>query len=91
MEEKIHNTFFNDPKIEIINNVTANPEVDSSTIKKLLVDQIHSTVKWREFLIYMHANGIKKFLEIGPGKALTGMTEENFKKKLILIAFQLIR
>ena len=33
------------------NNVTANPEVDSSTIKKLLVDQIHSTVKWRESLI----------------------------------------
>ena len=83
MEEKIHNTFFNDPKIEIINNVTANPEVDSSAIKKLLVDQIYSTVKWRESLIYMSGNGIKNFLEIGPGKALTGMVKRTLKENNI--------
>jgi len=83
MEEKIHNTLFNNPKFEIINNVTANPEIESSAIKKLLVDQIYSTVKWRESLIYMSENGIKNFLEIGPGKALTGMVKRTLKENNI--------
>tara|TARA_Y100000992_G_C21255981_1_gene488548 strand:+ start:467 stop:1408 length:942 start_codon:yes stop_codon:yes gene_type:complete len=79
MKEKIYNTNFNNPKFQIVNNVTAKPEVNSENIQKLLVNQIFSTVKWRESIIYMAGKGIKNFIEIGPGKALTGMVKRTLK------------
>ena len=79
MKDKINNTKFNDPLPKIVNNVTAKPENNSSIIKKLLIDQIFSTVKWRESLINMSEIGIKNFIEIGPGKALTGMVKRTIK------------
>ena len=58
MREKINSTKFSNPKIKIVNNVTAKPEVESKIIKKLIIEQIFSTVKWRESLINMSNNGI---------------------------------
>lgn len=81
MEEKIKNVSFKNPSFKIINNVTACEETDASIIKKLLVDQIYSTVKWRESLIHMAKKGIKNFIEIGPGKALSGMVKRTIKDK----------
>ena len=40
-----------------------------------LIDQISSTVKWRESLIYMSNSGVQNFIEIGPGKVLSGMVK----------------
>ena len=79
MEEKINKTNFKSPKIDIINNVTAGPENDPEKIKKLLIDQIYSTVRWRESILNMHKEGIKNFVEIGPGKVLTGMVKRTIK------------
>ena len=79
MKEKINNINFNQPRFEIVNNVTAKPEKNIIEIKKLLIDQIYSTVKWRESLIYMSNNNVKNFLEIGPGKAITGMVKRTLK------------
>ena len=79
MEKKIYDTNFNNPAFAIINNVTANPEVDPNNIKRLLIEQIFSTVRWRESIIKMHENGVKNFIEIGPGKALTGMIKRTIK------------
>ena len=79
MRDKINNTKFKKPSVEIINNVTANTENDPDIIKTLLIDQIFSTVKWRESLITMSKAGIKNFIEIGPGKALTGMVKRTLK------------
>ena len=80
MEKKINNTEFKNPSFKIINNVTANPENNSDVIKKLLVKQIYSTVKWRESLIKMNETGVKNFIEIGPGKALIGMVKRTIKE-----------
>ena len=80
MEEKINNTEFKDPLFKIISNVTANSESKPNTIKRLLIEQIFSTVKWREGLIYMSNGGIKNFVEIGPGKVLTGMVKRTVKE-----------
>ena len=44
-------------------------------IKKLLIDQISSKVRWRESLLYMVENGVDEFIEIGPGKVLSGLTK----------------
>ena len=75
MKDKIFGTKFDTPFLEIVNNVTAKPESEPKNIKKLLVDQIFSTVKWRESLIEMNKTGVKNFIEIGPGKALSGMVK----------------
>ena len=89
MKDKINNINFEKPNFEIvINNVTANPENNPENIKKMLVDQIFSSVKWRESLIKMSNNGIFNFIEIGPGKVLTGMVKRTIKMQ---IAFQLIQ
>ena len=79
METKINSTKFNDPSISIINNVTAKPEKNADAIKALLIEQIYSTVKWRETLIKMSDDKVSKFIEIGPGKALSGMVKRTIK------------
>ena len=68
-----------------MNNVNAMPENDPEKIKKFLIEQISSTVRWRESIIKMSAEGVENFIEIGPGKALTGMVK---RTKKMLIAFQ---
>jgi len=79
MKDKINQTNFLDPMYPIVNNVTAKPESDAKIIKKLLVDQIYSTVKWRDSLIYIAGEGEKNFIEIGPGKVLSGMVKRTIK------------
>jgi len=80
MEEKIQKTNFKDPLFNIVNNVTAAPETNSDKIKKLLIDQIFSTVNWRESIINISKAGVKDFIEIGPGKALAGMVKRTIKE-----------
>ena len=79
MEEKIYKTIFKKPLFEIVNNVNAVPENDPEKIKKLLIKQISSTVRWRESIIKMSEEGVKNFVEIGPGKALSGMVKRTQK------------
>ena len=45
----------------------------------MLIQQIFSTVRWRESIEKMHNNGVKNFVEIGPGKVLTGMVKRTIK------------
>ena len=79
MEEKINSTIFNKPNFEIVNNVTATSEINYDVIKKLLIEQIYSSVKWRESIIYMSKSGVNNFVEIGPGKVLSGMVKRTLK------------
>ena len=79
MKEKINNTKFNNLLFKVINNVTAKVESDTEIIKKLLIEQISSTVKWRESIINMSKNGVTNFIEVGPGKVLTGTVKRTIK------------
>tara|TARA_Y100001958_G_C21144549_1_gene482294 strand:- start:191 stop:1132 length:942 start_codon:yes stop_codon:yes gene_type:complete len=79
MREKINNINFNTPNKKIINNVTADEEKNSEKIKDLLVQQIYSSVKWRDSLINMSKNGVENFVDIGPGKVLSGMVKRTIK------------
>jgi [acyl-carrier-protein] S-malonyltransferase len=76
MKEKILGTNFSKLKINIISNVTAQEESDIDKIKTLLIDQITSTVRWRESVNYMVKKGVNNFLEIGPGKVLSGLVKK---------------
>ena len=79
MREKINNIQFKNPLFKIVNNVTANSENNADNIKQLLIEQIYSTVKWRESILNIHKNGSKNFVEIGPGKVLTGMVKRTIQ------------
>ena len=73
MRKEIINTEFNNPKNAIISNVSSEETNDSNQIKDLLIKQIESPVRWRESIIYMVKNGVTNFIEIGPGKVLSGL------------------
>lgn len=73
MNDEILKLNFLEPKIPIVSNVTAKEEKDVHKIKKLLVDQIESRVRWRESVLHMINNGVDHFIEIGPGKVLSSM------------------
>jgi [acyl-carrier-protein] S-malonyltransferase len=75
MKSKIENVNFTKPTYEIITNVSASPTNDPVKIKKLLVEQIYSKVRWRESILYMANQNITEYLEIGPGKVLTGLVK----------------
>jgi [acyl-carrier-protein] S-malonyltransferase len=75
MKSKIENVNFTKPTYEIITNVSASPTNDPVDIKKLLVEQIYSKVRWRESILYMANQNITEYLEIGPGKVLTGLVK----------------
>jgi [acyl-carrier-protein] S-malonyltransferase len=79
MNSKIQSTNFNNPKFKIVTNVKAEPEENADIIKKLLVEQIFSKVRWRESVLYMANNGVTDFIEIGPGKVLTGLIKRIVK------------
>ena len=76
MKDKIDNTNLLKPKPNIISNVTANEEMDVNRIKPLLIDQITSRVRWKESVDYMIKQGVNDFLEIGPGKVLSGLVKK---------------
>ncbi len=76
MKDKIENTNFLKPKPSIISNVTAKEESDVDKIRPLLIDQITSRVRWRESIDFMIKQGVASFLEIGPGKVLSGLVKK---------------
>ena len=73
MKNEISNLNFNTLSNKIISNVTGKEVENIIEIKKLLVDQIESRVRWRESILYMINKKINKFIEIGPGKVLNGL------------------
>ena len=66
---------FNKPEFKIISNVTASVIENHESIKKLLVEQIYSKVRWREIIELMLKNEVNSFIEIGPGKVLSGINK----------------
>ena len=73
MKEEINKTEFYTSNPFIISNVTGEEVNDVDKIKELLIKQIESPVRWRESVLYMKSKGVKKIIEIGPGKVLSGL------------------
>ena len=73
MKEELEKTKFLEAKNILISNVTAQEISNKDELKRLLVDQIENRVRWRESVLYMINNGIDQFIEIGPGKVLSGL------------------
>jgi len=73
MSKEIEMLEFKNPKNILISNVTGAEIRDSSLLKGLLIKQIESRVRWRESVMLMIKKGVKQFIEIGPGKILSGL------------------
>jgi len=64
------------PAVPVVANVTARPETDPETIRRLLVEQVTGRVRWRESMEWMAGEGgVTRFAEVGSGKVLTGMAK----------------
>ena len=75
MKKEIEQSTFQDGKNILISNVTADEIRDKEQLKKLLIDQIENRVRWRESVIKMIKKGTNQFIEIGPGKVLSGLVK----------------
>ncbi|MDB3982007.1 ACP S-malonyltransferase [Candidatus Pelagibacter sp.] len=73
MSEELNKLNFNQGNNKLISNVTANEIQDSNELKDLLIKQIENRVRWRESVINMINNDVNHFIEIGPGKVLSGL------------------
>ncbi len=65
-----------DAQIPVVANVTANHVKDSSEIRDLLIEQVTSPVLWEDSIKKMIADGISSFVEVGPGKVLSGLIKK---------------
>jgi [acyl-carrier-protein] S-malonyltransferase len=67
---------FNDAKVPVYANVTAKPVTSGAEIKQLLVKQVTDSVLWEDSVNNMIAAGVSSFVEVGPGKVLTGLVKK---------------
>ena len=75
MAEELNKINFQDSENKLISNVTAEVISNTEDLKSLLIKQIENRVRWRESVIYMIKNGVNQFIEIGPGKVLSGLVK----------------
>ncbi len=75
MSEELNKLNFKNGQNKLISNVTANEIKDPDELKILLIKQIENRVRWRESVINMIENNVNHFIEIGPGKVLSGLVK----------------
>ena len=75
MREELGKLSFKKGKNSLISNITANEIFNANELKDLLVKQIENRVRWRESVINMIEKGVNQFIEIGPGKVLSGLVK----------------
>jgi [acyl-carrier-protein] S-malonyltransferase len=75
MAEELSNVTVSAPAVPLVANVLAQPISDPAEIIKRLVEQVTGTVRWRESVAYMAAQGVTSFYEIGAGKVLSGLVK----------------
>jgi [acyl-carrier-protein] S-malonyltransferase len=72
------------PAVPVVANVTAQPHEGPAAIRMRLVEQVTSSVRWEESMRYLIAQGFRRFIELGPGRALSGFMKRIDKTVQIL-------
>ncbi|WP_440647960.1 ACP S-malonyltransferase [Candidatus Pelagibacter sp. HIMB1521] len=75
MTEELNKISFSDGRNKLISNVTAEPVASTEDLKSLLIKQIENRVRWRESVLNMINSDVDHFIEIGPGKVLSGLVK----------------
>jgi [acyl-carrier-protein] S-malonyltransferase len=79
-QEIIRKLLVNKAMIPVVANVTAEPVTEPSQIRELLIEQITRPVLWYQSTKWMYDQGVRDFVEIGPGKVLQGLVKRSFKE-----------
>ena len=80
ISDELNKINFIEGENKLISNVTANEISNTNELKDLLVKQIENRVRWRESVINMIGSGVNHFIEIGPGKVLSGLVKRISKE-----------
>ncbi len=75
------------PRIPVIHNVTVAPAADVETLRRLLIEQLYSPVRWVETVQYAWSQGVSLALECGPGKVLAGLNKRIVEQMKTLAVF----
>lgn len=75
LEVELGRIEFKAPTFPVISNVAAKPHGNPDEIRRLMVEQVYSSVRWYEGIEWMKARGVTEYLECGPGKVLTGLVK----------------
>jgi [acyl-carrier-protein] S-malonyltransferase len=86
LAEAINNTVFNKPIAPVYQNVDAKPHIEPETIKKNLIAQLTSPVRWTQISKNMLADGMTEFTEVGPGTVLQGLIGKVSKEVVVMSA-----
>ncbi|WP_062231704.1 ACP S-malonyltransferase [Fictibacillus sp. FJAT-27399] len=87
MQDVLGSITIQDAEIPVLANVSAKPVTDAGEIKEKLVLQIYSPVRWEETINELMALGVDTFIEIGPGKVLSGLVKKvNRRANVIAIS-----
>ena len=84
MREELNKLKFKKGVNSLISNITANEIFNEDELKDLLIKQIENRVRWRESIINMIDKGVDQFIELGPGKVLSGLIKRINKETRVL-------
>lgn len=87
MKNKLAKITFSEPKMTVIANVTAKPIESANQITSLLIEQIYSPVLWEDTVNRLVASGVDTFIEVGPGKVLSGLVKKVSRRATVLPVF----
>jgi [acyl-carrier-protein] S-malonyltransferase len=83
MAEALAGVEIQSPVVPLVANVRAEPVTEPGAIRRLLVEQVTGTVRWRESILNLAGEGVTEFWEIGAGKALSGMIKRIAKDAVV--------
>jgi len=75
LEAELARTALHAPSVVVVSNVTAQPHDGPESIRARLVEQVTSSVRWEESIRFLLTQGFTRFIELGPGTALSGFTK----------------
>lgn len=84
LREEINNTTLAKPKVPVVANVTGEATGEPEIIEENLAKQVHHPVLWEESIRYLHQQGVGIFVEVGPGKVLSGLIKKTLKDVILL-------
>jgi [acyl-carrier-protein] S-malonyltransferase len=86
-EAELRNWQLNTARFSVVQNVDARPATDAAALQSKLARQMPSAVRWADSIQFMLSEGVDTFIEIGPGKALTGMVKKIERKASVFNIF----
>jgi [acyl-carrier-protein] S-malonyltransferase len=83
LSEVLARITINEMSLSVITNVEAIPNQDASRVRELLVRQVSAPVRWQETITCMVDLGVERYIEIGPGKVLSGLVKRMTKDSIV--------